>query len=74
MGHKLGGVPGDLQSESNGVSEVDSVSDMAPACWLCVGWFRKGPMASVCLDARHFSPSLYATDAFKLLGAGAQRE
>ena len=28
------------------------------------GAFRKGTMASAVLDARHFSFSLYATDAF----------
>ena len=29
------------------------------------GWFRKGTMASACLDARYFSFSLYATGAFQ---------
>ena len=29
------------------------------------GGFRKGTMASACLDARHFSVSLYATGAFQ---------
>ena len=34
----------------------------------CVGGgFRKGTMASACLDARHCSSSLYATGVFKLL-------
>ena len=31
------------------------------------GVFRKGTMASPCLDARHFSFSLYTTVPFKLL-------
>ena len=62
----LGGV------ESLGVSKssqtvLDKFSDMAPACWphgSVGGGFRKGTMASACLDARHFSFSLYATGAF----------
>ena len=29
------------------------------------GGFRKGTMASACLDARHFSLSLYTTGAFQ---------
>ena len=29
------------------------------------GGFRKGTMASTCLDARHFSLSLYTTGAFQ---------
>ena len=29
------------------------------------GGFRKGTMASACLDARHFSFSLYTTGAFQ---------
>ena len=41
---------------------------MAQAYWLCKGvrgGFRKGTMASACLDARHFSFSLYTTGAFQ---------
>ena len=41
---------------------------MAPARWLCGsvgGGFRKGTMDSACLNARHFSFSQYATDAFQ---------
>ena len=71
---------GDLQGGANNVSQVDGVSDTAPACWLCdyvgVG-FRKRTMASATflsgrkvshsshLDARHFSSSLYTTGAFQ---------
>ena len=54
--------------ESNSVSQVDGVLDMAPACWLCGsvgGGFRKGTMASAHLDARYFSFSQYATGAFQ---------
>ena len=36
---------------------------MAP--WPCWGGLRKWAMASACLDARHFSSSLYATGAFQ---------
>ena len=35
------------------LSQVDGVSDMAPACWLCDsvgGGFRKETMASACLS------------------------
>ena len=35
---------------------------LASSVW---GRFRKGTMASACLDARHFSFSLYATGAFQ---------
>ena len=41
---------------------------MAPAYQLCgsVGrGFSKGPMAPSCLDAKHFSFSLYTTSAFQ---------
>ena len=68
MGLKVGwgGVSGVLQGRSNSVSQVDGVSDMAPACWLYGGKdFRNGTMASACLDARHFSPSLCTTGAFQ---------
>ena len=66
---KLGGaVCGDLQGGSNGVSQTDGVAGMAPAWQLCPLWgrFRKGTMAPVCLDARHFSFSLCATGAFQV--------
>ena len=55
----------DLQGRSNSVSQVDGVSDMAPACCLCGGGFAKGTTASAHLDARHFSSSLYTTGAFQ---------
>ena len=50
------------------VSWVDGFLNMAPTCQLCDsvwGGFRKGTMASACLDARHFSFSLDATRAFQ---------
>ena len=70
------GVSGDLQGGSNSVSQVDGVSDMAPACCLCGGGFAKGTTASAHLDARHFSSSLYTTGAFQAATPvpGAQRE
>ena len=39
MGWQIGWgeVSGNQQSGENNVSQVDGVSDMAPACWLCVG-------------------------------------
>ena len=61
-------ISGDLQGGTNSVSQVDGVSDMAPACWLCEsveGGFRNGTMASAGLDARNFSFFLYSTDAFQ---------
>ena len=45
------------------VNQVDGVSDMAPAYWLCGGELNKGTTASACPDARHFSFSLYTTGA-----------
>ena len=63
-----GVVSGDIQGVSNSVSQVDGVSDMAPAYWLfgSVGRdFRKGTVASACLDARHFIFSLYVTRTFQ---------
>ena len=60
-----GGDSGDLLGRSNSVSQVDGVSDMAPACWLCGGRFRKGTMASAHIDARHFHFSLYTTGPFQ---------
>ena len=62
-----GRVSGDLQGGSNSVSQVDGVSDMAPAAGSSWGvWgVRKGTMASACLDASDFSSSLYATGAFQ---------
>ena len=43
----------DLQGRANSVSQVDGVSDMAPACRLC-GFMgrglRKGIVASACLS------------------------
>ena len=41
---------------------------MASACWVCVcgGGLRKGTIASVHLDARCFSFSLYTTGAFQV--------
>ena len=73
-------VSGDLRGEANSVSQVDGVSDMAPACWLClfVGKrFTTVTIAADCLsvweklfpsthlDATHFSSSLYASGAFQ---------
>ena len=58
----------DLQGGSSSVSQVDGVSNMALACWLHGSAGRgliKGTMASACLDARHFSFSLYTTGAFQ---------
>ena len=43
----------DLQGGANDVSQVDGVSDMAPACQLCgsvAGRFSKGTMASTHLS------------------------
>ena len=68
-----------ISNVGQSVSQVDGISDMAPACWLCSrgGRVRKGTMASFCLsvwensvpsshlDARHFSSSLYATGSFQ---------
>ena len=74
------GVSGGLQGRSNSVSQVDGVSDMTLACRLSssVGrGLRKEAMdlptvpsrrklsPSFLCDARHFSSSLYATDAFQ---------
>ena len=47
------GASGDLQGRANSVSQVERVSDMAPACHLCDsvgGGFRKGIMASAYLS------------------------
>ena len=68
--HKLDGAEslGGLPGGSNNVSQVDEVSDMAPACQLCGsagGGSIKGTMVSACLDARHISLSLCATGAFQ---------
>ena len=63
-----GAESGDLQGGANNFSQVDELSDMAAACELCGSMrrgFRKGTMASVHLDDRHFSSSLYATGAFQ---------
>ena len=59
------GASQDLQGGANSVSQVDGVSDMAPACQFCGGGFRKGTMASAHLDARHFSVCLCTTGAFQ---------
>ena len=50
--HKLGGMK-PLGVSRVGLSQVDGISDMAPACWLCGfvgGVFRKRTMASDCLS------------------------
>ena len=47
----------------NSVSQIDGVSDMAPACWLCWGGFSKGTTATTHLDVRNFIFSQYATGA-----------
>ena len=65
--HKLG------EEESLGISRAGQTvlaglmetQYMAPAYWLCGGGFSKGTMASACLDAKHFSFSLYTTGAFQ---------
>ena len=65
--HKLGGV------ESLGISKTGQTMLarlMESQIWhqLAGFWgrgFRKGTMASAPLDARHFSLSLYTTDAFQ---------
>ena len=58
----VGSVSEDLQGGSNSVSQVDGVSNMAPAYKLhgsAEGGLRKGTMASAHPDARHFSLSQY---------------
>ena len=50
---------------SDSINQVDGVSDMGLGYPLCGGGFSKGTMASACLDARHFSFSLYASGAFQ---------
>ena len=55
----------DLQGGSLNVGQVDGVSDMAPVYWLCAGRVKIEAMASACLDAQHFSSSLYTTGAFQ---------
>ena len=67
----------DLQGRANSVSQVDGVSDMASmsvgsvALWGRVqrkdNAFLSGRKLSPssCMDARHFSVSLYATVAFQ---------
>ena len=50
--HKLGGMK-PLGVSRVGLSQVDGISDMAPACWLCGfvgGEFRKVTMASALLS------------------------
>ena len=47
------------------VSQVNEVSDVAPAAGSLQGGFREPTMASVHLDARHFSFSLYTTGVFQ---------
>ena len=75
------GASEDLQGGANSISQVDGVSDMAPACQLC-GSVQEGsekgqwPLSaftsvrklscSSCLDVRHFSSSPYATGAFQV--------
>ena len=65
--HKLGG------AESLGISKAGQTmlaKLMETQIWHQLassvgGGFRKGTMASACLDARHFSLSLYTTGAFQ---------
>ena len=75
-------VSGDLQGRANSVSQVDEISDMVPAFWLCgsAGWvgsengqwplptFLSGRKLSPSshLQARRFSFSQYATGAFQV--------
>ena len=57
-----------ISTGSNSVSQVDGVSDMAPACWLrgsAGGGPRKRTMASALFDARPFRSSLYVTGALQ---------
>ena len=64
----MGRVSRDLQVGLNSVSQIDGHSDMAPACLLFGSMgvcFRKETRTSAHLDARHFSSSLYTTDAFQ---------
>ena len=56
----------DLQDGSHSVSQVDGVSDMAPAYQLCMGgWLSKGTMAGAHPEARHFRLSLYTPAALQ---------
>ena len=62
--HKLGGI------ESLGICKAGQlawwmVPDMAPACQLWGGGFRKGMMASAYLEARHIRISVYTSGAFQ---------
>ena len=57
-----------ISKASHSVSQFVGVLDMAAACQLCGsvgGGFRKGKMASACLDARYFSLSQYTTGGFQ---------
>ena len=75
----MGGVQlqGISRMGAHGVSQVDGISDIAPACQLsgCVGEGSERPLLvfqsgrklspSFFLDTRHFSSSPYATGAFQ---------
>ena len=50
-----------ISTVGHSVSQIDGVSDTAPAYWLCGGRLSTGTMASAHLDARHFSLSLFTT-------------
>ena len=73
MENQLGRAPKLCGDESLGISKADQIvlaRSMEPQIWHQLagslgGGFRKGTMASVQLDARHFSFSLYTTGAFQ---------
>ena len=68
MRHRLGGAEfsGDLQSGSNrGSNRLMESQIWHQLASFVGGGFKKGTMASVCLDARYFSSCLYATGAFQ---------
>ena len=73
MEKQLGWAPKLGRAESLGISKVGQTvlaRLMESQIWHQLagsveGGFRKGTMASACLNARHFSSSLYATGAFQ---------
>ena len=83
----MGHVSGDLQGGANSVSQVDRVSDMAPACQLCGcvgGGFREGhcPLPAFLSvkklspishrDAGFFSFFLHAIGTFQVATLGLE--
>ena len=74
----LGGVSRNYQGKVNSISQVEGDSDMAPACWLCVGRsqcrndglyqhfsLRESCPFNRCPIARQFSFSSYVPAAFQ---------